>query len=238
MIYLDNAATSFPKAPGVTEAVCDNLATVAGSAGRGSHTFAVAADKLLWDLRRELASLLGTREITRWAMTFNATDAINTALKGYLRPGDHVLASALEHNAVARPLRHLEATHGVAVTKLPYVPGLGASPTDVRKFLQPNTRLVVLVHASNVTGEILPVRELALAAHDHDVPVLIDATQSAGVLPLQVDAWGLDMVAVTGHKGAPRPAGHRRALRPPRPRPHAPPPGRDRKLVRTGSPPG
>jgi cysteine desulfurase family protein len=207
MVYLDNAATSFPKAPGVVEAVCDNIATAAGSAGRGEHTFAVAADKLLWDVRRELAALLGTREITRWALTFNATDALNAALKGYLRPGDHVLASALEHNAVARPLRYLEASHGISLTKLPYVPGMGASPTDVRKFMQPSTRLLVLVHASNVTGEILPVRELAVAAHDRDVPVLIDATQSAGSLPLDIDAWGLDMVAATGHKALLGPQG-------------------------------
>jgi len=206
-VYLDNAATSFPKAPGVAEAVADHLRQVAGSAGRGEHTFAAAADRLLWEARRELGALFGTREVTRWIFTLNATDALNAALKGYLRPGDHVITSSLEHNAVARCLRHLERTIGLDVTRLPYVPGPGLDPNDVPRFRRHDTRLVVSLHASNVTGEIVPIHELARTAHEHDLPVLIDLSQTAGVLDVPVDAWGLDMVAVTGHKGLLGPQG-------------------------------
>lgn len=206
-IYLDNAATSFPKPPEVAEAVQRHILTSAGSAGRGKHTAAVAASQLLYDVRRALSELLGTREVTRWAMAFNATDAINTALKGFLKPGDHVLTTSIEHNAVARPLRYLEKARGIAITKLPHVPGMGASPTDISRFVTPRSRLLVMVHASNVTGEIVPIREMAAAAHDHGLVVLVDASQSAGVLPLQIDEWGLDMVAVTGHKALLGPQG-------------------------------
>jgi len=165
------------------------------------------ADRLLWETRRELGALFGTREATRWAFTLNATDALNAALKGYLRPGDHVIASPLEHNAVARCLRHLEKTRDVKITRLPYVPGMGVDPNDVARLVRHNTRLVVAVHASNVTGEILPVRELALEAHNRGLTILIDATQTAGVLDLPAEAWGLDMVACTGHKSLLGPQG-------------------------------
>ncbi|MCX7597992.1 MAG: aminotransferase class V-fold PLP-dependent enzyme [Armatimonadetes bacterium] len=207
VIYLDNAATSFPKPAQVAEAVSENIATVAGSAGRGTHTFAVAASQLLYEVRRAMSDLLGTREPTRWAITFNATDAINMALKGFIKPGDHVLTTSIEHNAVARTLRYLEKNRGATLTKLPHVPGIGASPADLPRFLTPKTRLLVMVHASNVTGEIVPVREMAAAAHAHGLPVLVDASQSAGALPLEIDEWGLDMVAVTGHKGLLGPQG-------------------------------
>jgi cysteine desulfurase family protein len=206
-LYLDNAATSFPKAPGVVEAVAEHLATIAGSAGRGTHTFAAAADQLLWEARRGLNALFGTREATRWVFTLNATDALNAALKGYLKPGDHVIASPLEHNAVARCLRHLEKTAGLDVTRMPYVPGTGIDPNDVARLVRHDTRLVVAVHASNVTGEILPVQELARAAHEHDLPVLIDLSQTAGAMEVPVAEWGLDMVAITGHKGMLGPQG-------------------------------
>ena len=207
LIYLDNAATSFPKPPEVAEAVRENILTLAGSAGRGAHTFAMAASQLLYDVRRSLSQLLGTREATRWAMTLNATQAINTALKGFLKPGDHVLTTSIEHNAVARTLRYLEKERGIRVTKLPHVPGMGASPADLPRFVTAKTKLLVMVHASNVTGEIVPIREMAAAAHDHGLVVLVDASQSAGVLPLQIDDWGLDMVAVTGHKALLGPQG-------------------------------
>lgn len=206
-VYLDNAATSFPKAPGVAEAVADHLRQVAGNAGRGEHTFAAAADRLLWEARRELGALFSTREVTRWVFTLNATDALNAALKGYLRPGDHVITSSLEHNAVARCLRHLERTIGLDISRLPYVPGPGLDPNDVARFRRHDSRLVVSLHASNVTGEIVPIRDLARAAHEHDLPVLLDLSQTAGVMDTPVDAWSLDMVAVTGHKGLLGPQG-------------------------------
>ncbi len=207
VLYLDNAATSFPKAPGVVEAVVRFLEDVAGSAGRGSHTFAAAASGVLWRARRELSALMGTREPTRWVFTLNATDGLNMALKGFLGPGSHVITSALEHNAVARCLRYLERERGVEITRLPYVPGCVLDPTDIPRFVRHNTRLVVVVHASNVTGEIAPIAEVARKAHECELPVLVDVAQTAGVLELRVDEWRLDMVAVTGHKGLLGPQG-------------------------------
>lgn len=206
-IYLDNAATSFPKPDVVIEAVHEHLKNVAGSAGRGTHTFVAAADELLWQTRRALAGLLGAREPTRWVFTPNATDAINTALTGYLRPGDHVITSSLEHNAVARCLRHLQHAIGLDITRLPYVPGTGLDPTDIARVVRHDTRLVVTLHASNVTGDVVPVREVAREAHKHGLPVLVDASQTAGALELRVDEWELDMVAITGHKGLLGPQG-------------------------------
>lgn len=207
VIYLDNAATSFPKPPEVADTVRQHILTVAGSAGRGTHTFAIATSQLLYDVRRVLSHLLGTREPTRWVMTLNATEAINTALKGFLKPGDHILTTSIEHNAVARTLRYLDKSRGIGLTKLPHVPGIGASPTDIPRFVTPKTRMLAMVHASNVTGEIVPVREMAAAAHANGLVVLVDASQSAGVLPLQIDEWELDMVAVTGHKALLGPQG-------------------------------
>ncbi|MBC7288137.1 MAG: aminotransferase class V-fold PLP-dependent enzyme [Armatimonadetes bacterium] len=207
VVYMDNAATSFPKAPGVAEAVAANLSTMAGSAGRAAHTFAAEALELVWSVRRELSALFHTAEPTRWALMFNATDAINTALKGFLRAGDHVIVSSLEHNAVARPLRYLQRTLGINISFLPYVPGVGADPADVPRLVRPNTRLLVCLHASNVTGEILPIRELAAAAHECDIPVLVDAAQTAGSIEIDADGWGIDMLAITGHKGLLGPAG-------------------------------
>ncbi len=206
-IYMDNAATSFPKAPGVAQAVADHIEHVAGSAGRGAHSFAVRALEIQWNIRRLLCELFNATEPTRWAITFNATDGLNAALKGFLKPGDHVIASSLEHNAVSRPLRYLQDAASIEVSLLPYVPGTGADPADVARLVRRNTKLVVVNHASNVTGEILPVRELAMAAHEHGLPILVDAAQSAGALEIDIDGWGIDMLAVTGHKSLLGPPG-------------------------------
>ncbi len=206
LIYLDNAATSFPKPPEVIEAVCRYMREAANP-GRGSYPAAVAAQRTIFNARRLLAEFLGTRETARWVFALNATDAINMAMKGLLGPGDHVVTTSIEHHAVVRCLSYLRERRDVEYDRLPYVPGIGADPEDLRRFVKRDTKLVVAVHASNVTGEIVPVRELAREAHELGLPVLIDASQSAGALELRVDEWALDMVAVTGHKGLLGPQG-------------------------------
>ncbi len=207
MIYLDNAATSFPKPPQVAEAIADLLAHRAGNPGRSGHSLALAAQAVVSDTRRALASFFGAREPSRVAFALNATDAINTALWGLLRPGDRVVTTSLEHNAVARPLSAL-ADRGVAVERVPCAPDGTLDPDDLSRALAAApTRLVAMTHASNVCGAILPIREAARLAHAHGALLLVDAAQTAGVLPIDVAEMGIDLLAFPGHKGLLGPTG-------------------------------
>jgi cysteine desulfurase/selenocysteine lyase len=207
VIYLDNAATSFPKAPGVIEAMGAFLATTAGNPGRSGHALALGAQAVVTATRRGLATLLGAPDPSRVVFTANATDALNVALWGLLVAGDRVITTSVEHNAVARPLVAL-GDAGVQVTRVTCAPDGTLDPGDLERALRAGpARLVVLTHASNVTGTILPVAEAARLAHEHGALVLVDAAQTAGVLPLDVVAMGLDLVALPGHKGLLGPTG-------------------------------
>ena len=207
VIYLDNAATSFPKAPGVIEAMGNFMATTAGNPGRSGHALALGAQAVVAATRRGLATLLGAPDPSRVIFTANATDALNQALWGLLAAGDRVITTSVEHNAVARPLVAL-GDIGVRVARVPCAPDGTLDPGDIERALRAGpTRLVALTHASNVTGTILPIVEVARLAHEHGALVLIDAAQTAGVLPLDVAAMGLDMVALPGHKGLLGPTG-------------------------------
>jgi cysteine desulfurase family protein len=207
VIYLDNAATSFPKAPGVIEAIGAFLATTAGNPGRSGHALAVGAQAVVTATRRSLATLLGAPDPSRVVFTANATDALNVALWGLLVPGDRVVTTGMEHNAVARPLAALR-DFGVDVTLVPCAPDGSLDLADLERALRAGaTRLVALTHASNVTGTILPVAEAARLAHDHGALVLVDAAQTAGALPIDIAAMGLDLVALPGHKALLGPTG-------------------------------
>ncbi|HET9595445.1 MAG TPA: aminotransferase class V-fold PLP-dependent enzyme [Anaeromyxobacteraceae bacterium] len=207
MIYLDHAATSFPKAPGVAEAMAEALAVAGGNPGRSGHRLSLAAQAVLEDARRRVAALLGAPEPSRVVFGANATDGLNQALWGLLRPGDRVLASAMEHNAVARPLAAL-AERGVRVERVPCGPDGTLDPDDLARALRAvPTRLVALVHASNVCGTLLPAREAARLAHDHGALLLLDAAQTAGAVPIDVRAWGVDLLACPGHKALLGPTG-------------------------------
>jgi cysteine desulfurase/selenocysteine lyase len=206
MIYLDNAATSFPKAPGVVEAVSDCLEHVGGNPQRAGHAMSLAASRLVYATRKRLAKLLNAADPSRIVFTPNATDALNTALLGILRPGDHVVTTSIEHNAVARPLRALE-TRGVELARVQCAP---TGELDVGEFaaaIRDHTKLAVAVHASNILGGILPIADLAAAAHGKGVPLLVDASQSAGLLVIDVQATGIDLLVFTGHKGLLGPQG-------------------------------
>jgi cysteine desulfurase family protein len=150
--------------------------------------------------REALAQLFHVADPSRIVFTQNATEALNLAIYGLLQPGDHVITSSMEHNAVARPLRHLEA-RGVAVTFVPCSPEGLLDPADVRQAIRPNTRLLVTAHGSNVVGTLQPLAELATLARTWEIPYLVDAAQTAGAVPIDVTALGIDLLAFTGHKG-------------------------------------
>ncbi len=206
-IYLDNAATSWPKPPAVYDAIDDYLRNNGAAAGRGAYASSQAVGRVLATARRRIANLLGASEPARVAFTFNGTDSLNAALHGLLRPGDHVVTTDAEHNSVLRPLRWLEIYSGVSVTRVGCDAAGRFSPDEVRDALQPNTRLLAVTHASNVTGVIQPIEEIAELARDRELLVLLDAAQTAGHIPIYADHWGIDFVAASGHKGLLGPLG-------------------------------
>jgi len=206
-IYLDNAATSWPK-PETVYAIVDRYQRELGApAGRGVYREANEVERLVDDARRRVAQLLNVNEPARIVFTCNGTDSLNLALHGLLRPGDHVISSVAEHNSTLRPLRCLQDTRGVAVT-LVGCDGEGlVDPDEIRRAIRPQTRLIVLIHASNVTGAVQPVTEVGRVAREHSLRYLVDAAQSLGHLPVDVAALGADLVAAPGHKGLLGPLG-------------------------------
>ena len=207
MIYLDNAATSYPKPPQVVQAVTHTLEEVCANPGRGAYNTAIEAGRILLNTRRVVARLCGIRDESRVIFTLNATQALNIALKGLLgEDGGHVVISSLEHNAILRPLVAL-ARHGVTFTRVPCAADGNTDPDDILAAVTPATRLVALAHASNVLGTVLPVAEVGVALRERGVPLLVDAAQTAGSFPLDVEAMGIDLLALPGHKGLLGPQG-------------------------------
>lgn len=205
-VYLDHAATSFPKAPGVAEAVARCVSTSAGNPGRGGHRLAVAAAREVEEAREVAAQLLGG-DPERTLVGPGATFWLNTVLSSCLGPGDRVVTTSLEHNAVMRPLRNLEKRLGVEVVTVHAAAVTGVpSPGEVAAEVErASTRLTVLNHASNVSGAVIPVAAIARAVAP--VPVVVDAAQSAGVLPFDFAAMGVAAMACSGHKGLLGPSG-------------------------------
>ena len=172
--------------------------------GRSNHRPARRAGRAVREARVRLADLLGVDDSSRVVLTPGATHALNQAVRGLLRPGDHVVTTCLEHNAVLRPLHHLEATRGIEITAVAPGPDGRVRPEEMAEALEPETRLVAVTHASNVVGTVQPVAEIVEAVRrrgDRETAVLVDAAQTAGVLDLPVRAWDVDLLAVAGHKG-------------------------------------
>lgn len=207
MIYLDNAATSWPKAPGVAAAMTDFIAHDAGNPGRGAHRLALAAGRTVERTRAQLAAFFGIRDPSRVVFTANATAALNLAIKGLLKPGDRVVTTSMEHNAVVRPLHALAVRHGVQVEKVMAGPDGRVSPAALIDRITPQTRLVVMTHASNVCGALQPVAEVGAACRRLGVPLLVDAAQTAGLFPISVSELGISLLAFPGHKGLLGPTG-------------------------------
>ena len=205
MIYLDNAATSWPKPEPVYDAVSEAIRR-GGNPGRGSSERSKAAALDISEARAALAQLFHIPEPSRIVFALNATDAINLGLQGMLSPGDHVITSRMEHNAVTRPLAYLEDA-GTAVTKVETDPVRGADPQAVRDAIRPETKLVVMTHGSNVTGALNPIEEIGAICHEAGIPFMVDASQTAGAIPIDVQKMHIDLLAFPGHKSLLGPTG-------------------------------
>ena len=177
------------------------------SPGRGSYDLAVEAEDLVFDTRKRLALLFGAPDPNRVVFAGNATDALNLCIQGLIRPGDHVVSTRIEHNSVLRPLYHLKQKGLIEYDLVPFDNQGVVDPHDIVATLRPNTRLVIVCHASNVLGTIQPVHEIGPLCRKKGVPLLVDAAQSAGVIPIHMDEWGIGAVAFTGHKSLMGPTG-------------------------------
>lgn len=206
VIYLDHAATSWPKPPQVSQAMSEYLERAGGNPGRSGHRLSIAAGRIVYAAREAAAELFHVPDPLRIIFTLNATEAINIAIHGVVRPGDRVVATGGEHNAVMRPLRAM-ARRGVDLVIVPGAPDGSISLTDLAAAITPGTRLVVANHASNVTGALLPVEALAPVVRQAGALLLVDAAQSAGTVPLDVEAMHIDLLAFSGHKGLLGPPG-------------------------------
>ncbi len=199
MIYLDNAATSFPKPEGVYKRVDDVLRRISGSPGRASHRMAVEADRVVFEARETVAKVINAADASRVAFTKNATEAVNIAIKGLLKPGDHLVTTSFEHNSVAKTAGWAEE-HGVEVSRVRPGPSGAVAPSEVEKAIRKNTKLVSIVHASNVLGTIQPVGEIGALCRKKGVLFMADGAQTVGALPVDVDGMNIDILAATGHK--------------------------------------
>jgi len=206
MIYFDNAATSWPKPPQVKEAIVRFMDEIGANPGRSGHLPSIEAARVLHETREVLSICFHVKDSSRIVFTHNATESINLGLKGLLKPGDHVITSGMEHNSVMRPLRDLEKK-GIELSIIPCSPKGILDPLEVEKKIQTNTRMVVLNHASNVTGTLLPIREVGQVARKHDFLFLVDAAQTAGACPIDMEEDGIDLLAFTGHKSLYGPQG-------------------------------
>lgn len=200
MIYLDYAATSWPKPPEVIKAMAEYLEHAGGNPGRSGHRLSIEAARVLFAARESLATLFNAPDPQRVIFTHNVTYALNLTIRGLLKAGDHVVTSSIEHNSVMRPLRALER-QGLELTVAQCEPDGRMDLGKLKAALRTGTKLVVVTHASNVMGTILPVREIAEIAHAAGAILLVDAAQTAGAVPIDVQAMGVDLLAFTGHKG-------------------------------------
>jgi cysteine desulfurase family protein len=206
-IYLDNSATTWPKPESVYQAVDHYQREIGAPNGRSAYREAVESNRIVERARRGVAGLINAAEPSHIIFTLNCSDALNLAIRGVVRPGDHVVTTVCDHNSVLRPLRALRESAGVEVT---YVPcdGQGyVSPDDVRAALRPNTRLVAVNHASNVTGTLQPIEAIGKIVREHEALYLVDAAQSLGHVPLDVTRVDCDLLAAPGHKGLLGPLG-------------------------------
>jgi cysteine desulfurase/selenocysteine lyase len=207
MIYLDNAATSFPKPDAVFQGMDAFVRASAANPGRSGHRRAVEAEAMINETRRLLARLVGFSRPERIVFTLNATDALNMAIKGVLRPGDHAITSVLEHNSISRPLNQMERDGTISLTRLPANGNHMIEPDEVARAFRPSTRLVALTHVSNVTGTIQAVDVIGRMVRERNALFLVDASQSAGAVPISVEKDCIDLLAFTGHKALLGPTG-------------------------------
>ena len=205
MIYFDNAATTMRKPTCVVQAVTKAMCAL-GNSGRGVHSGALSAARIIYNARAALAQLFQAEGPERIAFTANSTQALNIAIKGTLSPGDHVITTALEHNSVLRPLYELEA-QGTTLTILPADSMGNICYEDIEKAIRPNTKAIVTTHGSNLTGNLLDIQKIGSIAGKHGLIYIVDASQTAGVFDIDVRNMHIDLLCFTGHKGLLGPQG-------------------------------
>lgn len=206
MIYLDNAATTLQKPRCVIDAVVQAMTTM-GNAARGAHSSSLSASRMVYDTRCKIAKLFGCKLPENVVFTCNSTEALNIALSGIFSPGDHVITTDLEHNSVLRPLYRLEKQ---GIIELSFVPADKQGRPDYAAFenlIRPNTRAIVCTHASNLTGNIIDIAAVGRIARNHGLLFVVDASQTAGAVPIDMDAMNIDILCFTGHKGLMAPQG-------------------------------
>lgn len=205
-IYFDNGATSFPKPPSVTEAMVHYIRDIGCNVNRGSYAGAFSAEDILFDTREQLTELFGGEDCKNTIFTANVTTSLNILIKGLLKPGDHVLVSQMEHNAVMRPLQQLTA-QGITFDRIPCDRQGNLMTEQMEGLLKENTKAVIMTHASNVCGTLLPLSLVGDFCRKHQLFFLVDAAQTAGVFPLDMEAMHIDALAFTGHKSLLGPQG-------------------------------
>ena len=206
MIYLDNAATTLHKPPQVAEAVLHAMTTM-GNAARGAHSGALEASRTVFGTREKLARLFACQRADHVVFTANSTEALNIAINGLIHKGDHVISTDCEHNSVLRPLYRLEEERGVALDFVPADRRGLVDYADFERLMRPDTRAVVCTHCSNLTGNILDIGRIAGIAHSRGALLIVDASQTAGTVPIDMQALGVDVLCFTGHKGLMGPQG-------------------------------
>jgi len=207
MIYLDNAATSYPKPEKVYEEMDKCMRRYCANPGRSGHKMALASGKAILAAREKVSRFFNIDDPMRLCFTKNATEALNIGIKGILKPGDHVITTSMEHNSVVRPLKTLEKTHGIEITFLEGDDYGMVDPEDVQKNIKSNTRLITVTVSSNVNGVIMPVAEIGKVARENSIPFLVDGSQGAGSMEIDVKKMNIDMLAFPGHKGLLGPQG-------------------------------
>ena len=206
MIYLDNAATTLQKPQCVIDAVVRAMTTM-GNAARGAHSGALAASRAVYDCRCKIARLFGCTLPENVIFTANSTEALNIALNGIFQPGDHVITTDLEHNSVLRPLYRLEKQGNITLSFVAADRQGRVKTGDFEDLIQPNTRAIVCTHASNLTGNLIDVAAVGKIAKEHGLLLVVDASQTAGAVPIDMEAMGIDILCFTGHKGLMAPQG-------------------------------
>ncbi|MGZ4163578.1 MAG: aminotransferase class V-fold PLP-dependent enzyme, partial [Tumebacillaceae bacterium] len=207
MIYLDNAATSFPKPPSVLAKMEECMREYAANPGRGSHQLSMRASRVVFEARMKLAKLFNVKNSDNIVFTQHATEALNLGIKGLLKAGDHAITTTLEHNSVRRPLEYLRKEIGIDLTYVQADERGGFDVEALRAAIREETRLIVVTHGSNLTGTLLPIAEIGSIAKERGIVFMVDVCQTAGIYEIDVEAMNIDMLAFTGHKSLYGPQG-------------------------------
>lgn len=206
MLYMDNAATSWPKPPNVLDAMRAFMQEIGANPGRAGHRRAVEAGRIVYNAREAIADLFNASDPLRVVFGSNVTEALNLCLKGLLKPGDHVIVSSMEHNSVMRPIRALEK-QGVLLSVVNCSPQGCLDPEDIKPLIRRETKLVAMTHASNVVGTLLPIKDVGSICRERDLLLLVDTAQSAGCYPIDMHSDQIDLLGFTGHKSLYGPMG-------------------------------